>query len=651
MTTPQSHQLGELLRGQELWHSIAESPFDFVSLVDAAGTYLYINHTELGFRAEDLVGKATLSDYLAPDDHPRVREALHSVFELARPAYYEARVPANDRWYATMITPIRREGRVIAASVLSRDCTAQKRALSASREATELYRVIVESTRDGIWLLDVRGITLFVNARLAAMLGYSPEEMQGRSFLEFMDSVRRMQASQNLSRRLQGQQELHDFCFRRKDGSDLWTLVSASPTYDAQGALSGALAIITDQTERRRWADEVARAQKMDAVGHLAGGIAHEFNNLLASIVGFGSVLERSLQGQEKAVADVGHILQAADRASGLVRQLLSFARKQDVRPSVIDMTEVLEALRPMLQSLLPDDVDLSIELASCPCRVRVDPAQMEQVLLNLVINARDAIAEKGRVRIRVEREPCDEGTRGGDEVATVTSWRGCPHITVKVTDDGSGIPASVLEHIFEPFFTTKDADRGTGLGLSIVFSIVQQAGGDLSVTSDLGRGTEFCLRFPEAAEARAGQPVDTHQELVGGTETVLLVEDDASVRASTQRMLTALGYRVVAASNGEEALKLVEAHESPGTDAAVTNEPFAVVISDVVMPKLSGPDLIERMRRRHPELRVLFLSGHSEGMRSGRGLRSSYRLLDKPFSLMHLARVLREVLDGSDLS
>ncbi len=620
-----SSLIQELLRSGEAWRAIAENPFDFLIIVDREGTYLYLNHATAGLRAEDIVGKVTLFDHVAESDHAGIREALWTVFEHGKPYYYEVCVPLNGRWYATVMAPVFRDGRVIAASLMSRDCTARKLAEQASRQANARYKMIVESTREGIWMLDQDGRTSFVNVRMADMLGYTVEEMLGRSMLDFVDEAQRAELHENWFARRPGDRELRDICFRRKDGAPLWTLVSASPTCEGEDHALGVLAIVTDQTERRRWAEEVAQAQKMEAVGRLAGGVAHEFNNLLASIIGFGSLLERNAELPSKARSDIGHILEAADRAAGLVRQLLTFARKQPEHTCVVDLGVVLGRFLPVLRSLLPDDVGLELERPQEPLRVRADPAQLEQVIINLVINARDAISARGAVVLRAVREPTPQD---GAEARA--------QIALRVRDSGAGIPTDVMDHIFEPFFTTKGPEHGTGLGLSIVYSIVKQNAGSVHVESELGRGTEFIVRFPEAQEAPANVASSSDLDLATGDETILLVEDDPLVRASTWRMLRTLGYRVLVAENGEAALDISRRHRR-----------IDAVVSDVVMPLMSGPELVQELLKGRDDLRVLFLSGHSEGTRSERGLTTRYPVLDKPFTLASLAAVMRGMLDG----
>jgi two-component system cell cycle sensor histidine kinase/response regulator CckA len=623
---PLPPELADVLPGtEEMWRAVAESPFDYVFMVDRQGTYLYMNQTAPGLRSEELLGKARIFDFLEPEDHPRVHEALRTVFEDGRPTYYEAHVRFNDTWYASVLAPVRRDGTVVAASIMSRDCTAQKRAEEASRQADARYRMIVEGTRDGVWLIDTNAVTTFVNARLADMLGYTADEMLGRDLLAFVAEDLREQTLRQLADRWRGEHEVHDFRFVRKDGSEVYAIVSANPVLGADGRVSGAMAIVTDVTERKRWERQVAQAEKMQVVGRLAGGVAHEFNNQLTTIIGFAGLLERALPGQTAMLSDVGHILEAAERASALVRQLLTFARRQEARPRVVNVADQVASLRSMLESVLPGDVRLTLRLDDAACFARLDPAQLEQVLLNLIINARDAIVARGNVVVTVQLEPAGAQHEGP-----------LPCVLLKVADDGTGMSTQLLEHIFEPFFTTKSPDKGSGLGLSIVYSVVQQNGGTVSVDSELGRGTEFSVRFPAVDAAVARSQAPGRSEPTRGCETLLLVEDDALVRAGTQRTLQALGYTVMTASCGAEALERWQSCPD-----------IAAVISDVIMPQMNGPELAERLRSLRPDVRVLFLSGYAGPARATRGLVASLPVLDKPYTLHALAHAVRSVLDA----
>ncbi len=616
--------------GVDLSQAIAENPFDYIVVVDRVGMYLYINRPAKGWKIEDLINKANLYDFIPPENHALVHDALREVFEGGRPAYYEVYVPSNDTWYANVVSPIRSQGpdtaRVIAASIMARDCSAHKRAEQASKQRDKRYRMIVESTRDGILLLDMRARTTFANSRFEQMLGYGPGELLGRPLLDFVDEASREAAWRQFEASTQGKHEVCNLSFRHKSGGEIWGMVSGDPSHDEAGAVNGVMAMITDQTERKRLANEVVRAQRVDAVGRLAGGVAHDFNNLLTSIIGFGSLLERSLQGQTRALLDVGYILEAADRASTLVRQLLAFGGKQNSRAASVDLNRIVRTLRPMLQSVLPDDVALILQVPKETCYAHVDPGQIEQVLLNLVINARDAISARGQITISLAHAPAEAS--GGAR----------PRIALRIADDGCGIPASMLERVFDPFFTTKSAEQGSGLGLSVVCSIVQENGGSVGVESTVGEGTVFTLLFPMTEKGALESGVPTRSDLAGGQETVLLVENNELVRESTQRMLEALGYQALLASSCSEAIKL----------CASCDLPIAVAICNVIMPEMNGPELIAQLRENRPALRSLFLSGHSENTHATRGLSSAEIVLVKPFALPCLARAMRNALDNA---
>ncbi|MFT3924114.1 MAG: PAS domain S-box protein [Myxococcales bacterium] len=480
------------LGAEELWQSIAESPFEYVMLVDREGMYLYLNRVDPRLSMEDVLNKRTMFDYLDASDRPMVADVLRRVFERGENAYYEVRIPFNQRWYACIVAPIRRDDEVVVASVMARDCTREKLAEHASRQMEDRYRLIVQQTRDGVWLLDECCRTMFVNERVTEMLGYQASEMAGRSLLEFVARGHELEVRRRLERPLQGKRDLFDVCFQRSDGEELWALVSAGSTYDARGECSGTVAVLTDRSEHRRWATTLSRAQRMDLVGKLAGGLAHDFSNMLTSIIGFGTMLENTVARHDVGRTYLGHILDASERARGLVRRLLTFSRKDDYYPRAVDLNLVVADLGPILQSMLPKQVRLTQRLSAVPAYVLVDAAQLEQALLNLVVNARDAISGEGEIEVRVIADLGPTHERAAHDGLSVA---------LCVRDSGGGIEPAVLRHIFEPFYTTKESQQGTGLGLAIVYSFAQQSGADVSVESMLGQGTEFTLRFRPCAE------------------------------------------------------------------------------------------------------------------------------------------------------
>jgi two-component system, cell cycle sensor histidine kinase and response regulator CckA len=496
----------------------------------------------------------------------------------------------------------------------------------------ETYRRIVEGTRDGIWLLDAEGRTTFVNAQMAAMLGQPVDDMLARPLKTFIDDEMWPEAERMLERHRQGLSDVHPLRFRHASGRSIWTLVSSNPLRDEQGDFIGALALVTDMGERQRLEEQLLHAQKMEAVGRLAGGIAHEFNNLLTTIVGAAELLSFRLGAQPEVRSELGSIRTATDRAATLVRRLLTFARRQSANPRVIDLCEAVRSADRILASALGEEVELSIAVAEAECSARVDVAQIEQALLNLVINARDAMPEGGEVKVSVER------------VSLLLPLAHLPpgeYVKLAVADSGSGMAPEVLERVFEPFFTTKPREYGSGLGLAIVYGIVRQSGGHITVDSTPGQGTTFSLYLPYVVpqaepEVLPEEPVDEAQ-VPRGRETILVVEDDELVRGITVRSLRALGYRILLAEDGEDAMKVVERHAGD----------IDLVVTDVAMPRMGGPELAEKLTARNPNVKVLFVSGYSEQELSQRVVLASNRaFLDKPFTASMLARKLREMLD-----
>jgi two-component system cell cycle sensor histidine kinase/response regulator CckA len=379
------------------------------------------------------------------------------------------------------------------------------------------------------------------------------------------------------------------------------------------------------EEERRRLEEQLRQSQKMEAVGRLAGGIAHDFNNLLMVIMGHGELLRRSFEPDDPRLRKVQHVMGASERAARLVRQLLAFSRKQVMEPQVVDLNALVGETARMLRPLLGEDVEVVTRLRSASGRVRVDPAQIDQVLVNLAVNARDAMPRGGSLFLETEDGEAPAGTGPGEVLLTVR-------------DTGHGMDERIRSHAFEPFFTTKGASGGTGLGLSMVYGIVQQSGGQIAVQSEPGRGASFRIRLPGADDPGPGTSVAAAPlPAPRGGETVLVVEDEAAIRSLAREMLEAHGYRALEAVSGEEALVLAERHAGP----------IDLLVTDVVMPGLAGPALAERFCALRPGARVLFMSGYAGGDLARRGLTDAdAQLLPKPFTADVLSRRVRETLD-----
>lgn len=518
--------------------------------------------------------------------------------------------------------------------VMAHDITDQVRTEEALRRNEERYRQIVETAQEGIWVIDAEARTWYVNERMAEMLGYSRQEMLGRPLYDFLDDAAQVHARRNVENQFQSLTPHSDFRFRRRDGSALWAMVSVVPLYGDAGRYIGALGMIVDMTERRQLEHQLQQAQKMEAIGRLAGGVAHDFNNLITVITGYSDLLLRSLEETSPLRRIIEEMKRAGERAALLTRQLLAFSRNQPIEPRPLDVNGVIADTEKMLRRLIGEDIELITILRPDIGSVRADPGQLQQVLINLVVNARDAMPQGGKLTIETDRVELD-----AEYAARRVNVLPGPHVVLSVSDTGCGMDAETLSHIFEPFFTTK-GEKGTGLGLATVYGIVAQCGGHIDVMSEVGQGTTFKIYLPRIVASDQEQVTSAPSRCAsGGTETILVAEDEPFVRELIREVLQRQGYTVLEASNGVEALEVARRHTGP----------IHLLLTDVVMPQMNGTDLAAELRSLRPETKVLFMSGYSS--RAGRSLavlESSAMYLTKPFTPEALAAQVRLILDAS---
>jgi PAS domain S-box-containing protein len=519
---------------------------------------------------------------------------------------------------------------VVLLAVSQRELEARRRAVAALTEQNEVhdalhasekkYRQLVELAQEGIWAIDTEARTTFVNPRMAQMLGYAVDEMLGRSLFGFLEETSREPAQVGLGRCRLGIRQTLEISFRRKDGTVLYTRVSGTSLTDDSGRIVGGLAVISDLTERKRLEEQVRQAHKLEAIGRLAGGVAHDFNNLLTVIIGYTELAQAAGSDRAPSSLYLQEVKRAAERAAALTRQ-----------PLVLDLNAVVQGAEKLLRRLIGEHIRLDTVLDPALPRIKADPSQIEQVIVNLAVNARDAMPQGGQLTLQTMRV-------GADEVNVPDLLPAASLVLLQVSDTGHGMDESTLAHLFEPFFTTKGVGQGTGLGLATVHGIVEQSGGRIQVVSEPGRGTTFQIYFrgeeemeaaPEAPPSLAPAP--------RGTETVLVVEDEEAVRKVALLALRRSGYTVLEAANGVEALQLGERH--PG--------PIHLLVTDLVMPQMSGRQLAQQLTSHVPDLRVLYLSGYTDDTAVRQEVeQEGGAYLQKPFTPAGLAWKVREVLD-----
>jgi PAS domain S-box-containing protein len=510
--------------------------------------------------------------------------------------------------------------------------TARENARLATAERARLVAA-VDQAAEAMIITDGSGHVTYVNPAFTRITGYQSAEAMGRDvgFLtEGADSARLAEMRANLGR---GESWEGRIVAQRRDGAEVEVTMAIAPLRDTTGAISGAVAVARDISHERALEAQLAHAQRMEAVGRLAGGIAHDFNNILTAISGFGELASAELPAGDPVAEDIGEILKASDRAAALTRALLAFSRRQVMEPTKVDLNDVVGDLKPMLGLLLGEDIELVVEPDPELGLALIDRGQLEQVILNLAVNARDAMPDGGKLTIATANTDID-ARRALSSVGAVQG----SFVKLVFSDTGSGMTPEVIEHAFEPFFTTKPREKGTGLGLSTVIGVVQQSGGTVSVASSPGGGSVFTILLPRVGGTReAHYAAGLSNPTPGGTETILVAEDEEAVRLYVERILSRAGYRVLAAANGPEALAI--ARTLPHLD---------LLFTDMVMPGMGGPELVDLLIAAQPSVRVLYASGYSDdALAEGFGSEGQVSILTKPFGADLLLARIREVLDG----
>ena len=578
----------------------------------------------------------------------RRKEYIDEVIRTGKHTYFEDE--RQGIWFDTCVYPIfDAETKVAKVAIYGHDVTERKRAEEKFKSLAYQHELILNSAGEGIYGLNLDGDVTFINPAGAGMLGWKVEELIGKNSHETWhhtkaDGTSLPQEEYSLYALIKEGigKTVYDDWFWRKDGTGFPVEYTTTPIYENE-RFTGAVVTFRDITEVKRTAEEkkslesqLIQSQKMEAIGQLAGGVAHDFNNLLTVIRGYSQLSLSQLKKEDPLWEKIEEIMKAADRASELTRQLLAFSRRQILESKVVDLNFLIQNMEKMLRRMIREDIELMIYPGENLGKVKADPGQIEQVILNLVVNAIDAMPSGGKLILETANVELDEGF-----IRSHLGAKPGRFVRLLVTDTGCGMSKEVRERVFEPFFTTKEKGKGTGLGLSTVYGIVKQSRGYIWVSSDLGRGTSFDVYLPrvdETVEVLEVLEEEVKEEgILRGDETILLVEDEETVRKLAVQVLWRQGYKVLEALHGGDAFLICERYLKP----------IHLIITDVVMPGMGGPELIERLRQVRQDFRVLYMSGYTDESVVSHGVQEGeMEFIQKPFRVEELARKVREVLD-----
>ncbi len=619
------------------YRGLLEAAPDAMVVLNQSGEIVLLNlqaERQFGYRRDELVGQKVeniipkgFAERLIADGTRSAADALAQ--QMGTGIELTARRKDGSEFpIEIMLSPLDGvDGVLITAAI--RDITERK------RREDDLSRLVavVESSHDAMISLTPGGIILTWNHGAERIFGYSAAEATGRS-IQILSPPGRPVEGLTLMERVERADTAEAFETVRvkKDGTRIQISLTLSSIKNSEGQVVGVSTVARDVTESKNLEEMLRQSQKMEAVGQLAGGVAHDFNNLLGVILGYTGLMLERLSPDDPNRKGVEEIQKAGDRAALLTRHLLAFSRKQVLQPKILDLNAVLAGTEKLLQRLIGEDIELLVVLAPALGRVKADAGQLEQIIMNLAVNARDAMPPGGKLTIETSNVIFDE-----EYSALHAAARPGPHVMLSVTDTGCGMDAKTKERIFEPFFTTKEFGKGTGLGLSTVYGIVKQSGGSVWVYSEVGIGTTFKIYLPSVdTSLEITPPVDRLEKVQGGSQTILVVEDEAALLQVTRQSLEAVGYVILAAHSPAEAIRISASH--PG--------PIHLMVTDVIMPGMNGAQLATHLSALRPEMKVLYVSGYTDDTIVRHGvLDPGLAFLQKPFSPKTLARKVGEVL------
>jgi PAS domain S-box-containing protein len=637
----------DLKKSEEKYRTIIENMEDSYNEVDLKGNFILFNESMRrmsGYEREELLGM-NYRQYADEENTQKLYRIYNQVYRTGEPVKnFEWQIIRKDgdrRDIEGSVSLIRNtQGRPVGFRSITRDSTDRKRAEKILRESEKRYRSVIENIQDVFYRSDAEGRLLMGSPSGVKMFGYdSIDEMIGLPLDSFWpDPLKRQQFLDQI--RVKGNVRDFETVLKRKDGSTFNASFTTHFYYDDNGKFLGTEGLIIDITERvraeaekKKLEEQFRQAQKMEAIGQLAGGVAHDFNNMLNIIQGYSQLALMKTEPSSPLKTDLQEIMNATKRSTDLVRQLLAFARKQTIAPKALDLNDTVAGMLNMLRKLIGEDIDLIWIPAANLWPVKMDPTQIDQILANLAVNARDSISGVGKISIETGKAEFNEAY-----CAQYTDFIPGRYVMLAVTDNGCGIDKETCEKIFEPFFTTKEIGKGTGMGLATVYGIVKQNNGFVKVYSEPGKGTTLKIYLPRHEEEETKRD-ESHRQAghLQGTETVLLVEDNEALLRMAKIMLEGLGYTVLAAGSTDEAVKLAEQYERE----------VHLLVTDVVMPEMSGLDLQKRLCTLRPDMKYLFMSGYTANVIAHRGiLDEGVHFLQKPFSMNDLAAKVREALE-----
>ncbi len=633
----------QLIEREELFHLISENAADMIAVVDLEGRRIFnsLSYQKiLGYSPEELQESSGF-EQIHPEDRERVKNAAKEARQTGAGTILEYRFRhKNGDWMVleSVASVIRNQnGEPEKLVIVNRDITERKKAQEALSRSEASFRSLVEGAPHGIYRATMTGQFLEVNPALQRMLGYG--SVQELFKADLATQVFRHTADyQRMNEFLAESKELKDIEleWKRPNGEPILVRCSGHRVDVKDGGPGYFEVFAEDVTEKRTLERQLRMAQKMEAIGRLSGGIAHDFNNLLGVIIGYSGVLKKSLDKSQPTYEFATEIEKAGKRAASLTRQLLAFSRQQVLTPSVLSLNSLVSDMEKMLPRLLGEDINVSLSLDPGLGNVKADQSQIEQVIMNLAVNARDAMPLGGKLQIQTANVEFDLAYTHDHPGSKIGSY-----VMLAITDSGTGMSSETIAHIFEPFFTTKKVGEGTGLGLATVYGVVKQSNGYIWVDSAPDKGSTFQIYLPrhsDAEQVSVAEPEAESREKPQGSEMILLVEDADPLRKLAQAFLESNGFRVLSAPSGEAALEIATRHSGI----------FDLLLTDVIMPGMNGRVLAEQLSMRQPGLKVLFMSGYTDSFIAGHGvLQKGTNLLHKPFTEEVFINKVREVLDG----